>query len=93
MIRFIADVVRLYRGERVEKQRAARKAEEVVREGAAPDWNESFRRASTATFLVSAKLQPLRKWKFRAGALTPGVMLVWLNAHQDFSISSSGWRS
>lgn len=72
MIRFIADVVRLYRGERVEKQRAARKAEEVVREGAAPDWNESFPKSQYRDVPGLCKVATVKEVEVQGWSLNPG---------------------
>ena len=72
MIRFIADVVRLYRGERVEERSAAKKAEVAAKEGVAPDWNESFPKSEYRDVPGLCKVASIKEIEGQGWSLNPG---------------------
>ena len=85
MIRFIADIVRLYRGAKVKRRRAARKAESGAKEGAAPDWNESFPKNQYRDVPGLCKVATIEEIEAQGWSLNPGRYVgVAERAEDDF---------
>lgn len=72
MIRFIADVVRFYRGERVEKRRPVKRAVPDTKEGAVPDWAELFPKSQYRDVPGLCKVATIEEIEAQGWSLNPG---------------------
>lgn len=70
-LRSIADIVRLYRGEKVAKRKSSKKAEKT-NEGALPDWNVTFPKNKYRDVPGLCKIATLEEIEAQGWSLNPG---------------------
>jgi len=88
MIRFIADVVRVYRGETVKRRKAVKKTEVAIKEGTAPDWNEVFPKSEYRDVPGLCKVATIEEIEAQGWSLNSGRYVgVTERAADDFDFA------
>lgn len=83
-LHFIADIARLYRGEKVEKRKSAKKSE-AAKDGAIPDWNETFPKNEYNDIPGLCKVATTEEIEAQGWSLNPGRYVgVAERAEDDF---------